>query len=202
MRRGAAIDDKKAETVSFALLENWICYHGVPKHMISDRGGEFIGKVMKLTAKALGIRQLFTTPRMPSTNGMIERLHRFIKERLRVFRSEGKLEVKPGKANWNVYLPYITYAYNSTKNRMTKQSPYAMVYGREPRDPLTLAQGVNPQTIDIPDPDPDESMTEARFIQYRRELDGRLQEARRVYANRREALADSNERLRNEARDN
>ena len=130
------IPDKSAETVAFALLENWICYYGVPKQMISDRGGEFIGRIMKLTARPLGIQQLFTTSHMPSTNGMVERFHRYLKMRLRVRSSERTLNLDPGDSNWNVFLPYIVWSYNSTTNKMTGHSPNQLMFAQAPNDPL------------------------------------------------------------------
>ena len=33
----AAIEDKKAETVARAFFESWICWHGVPILIVSDR---------------------------------------------------------------------------------------------------------------------------------------------------------------------
>jgi transposase InsO family protein len=88
---------------------------------------------MRLTARALGFKQLFTTPRMPSTNGMIERFHGFLKGRVRVWNDQHLLNLEHGEANWNVILPYIVHAYDSTPNKMTGQSPYALVYAVEPR---------------------------------------------------------------------
>ena len=42
----AAIPDKTAVTVARSFFENWICRHGVPRIIISDRGKEFLNKVM------------------------------------------------------------------------------------------------------------------------------------------------------------
>ena len=44
----AAIPDKTAVTVARSFFENWICRHGVPRIIISDRGKEFLNKVSRL----------------------------------------------------------------------------------------------------------------------------------------------------------
>ena len=43
----AAICDKKADTVAKVFFEHWICRHGVPAVIVSDRGKEFLNDTMK-----------------------------------------------------------------------------------------------------------------------------------------------------------
>lgn len=41
-------------------------------------------------------------------------------------------------ANWNQLLPIIEFAYNSSVNRSTGQSPFEVVIGLQPRKPIDL----------------------------------------------------------------
>ena len=43
----AVIEDKKAETVARVFFESWICRHGVPILIVSDRGKDFLNETMK-----------------------------------------------------------------------------------------------------------------------------------------------------------
>ena len=51
----AAIEDKRAETVGKAFFKSWLCRHGVPILIGSDRGKEFLNETMKKLCEWLGI---------------------------------------------------------------------------------------------------------------------------------------------------
>ena len=63
-------------------LERWISLFGPPKFLISDNGSQFLSYIMRHYTQMYGIHHKFTTIYHPETNGAIERLHRWIKERL------------------------------------------------------------------------------------------------------------------------
>jgi len=66
---------------------------------------------------------------------MIERIHRFIKERLRIIAAENNLNFTKWH-DWDNFIPEIQCAYNNTPNNITKVAPYDVVYGHTLRMPF------------------------------------------------------------------
>jgi hypothetical protein len=46
------------------------------------------------------------------------------------------------KSNWKAYVSSLVHAYNSTRHESTGQSPYLLMFGREPRVPVDIAFGI------------------------------------------------------------
>ena len=67
---------------STALLGSWVSRFGIPEHITSDRGGQFVSKLWSSLARLLGIQLHYTTACHPQANGMIERCHRTLKAAL------------------------------------------------------------------------------------------------------------------------
>ena len=138
--------------IATELRANWILKHGVPKQILSDRGAQFTGYIFQILCKLFGIEKVFSSSYHPQTNGMIERFHRFLKERLRCVAHDQDLDFMKGD-DWDIYLPEIEFAYNNTKNVMTGAAPYEIIYGhllRTPTDNI-LKQGVQDTVADIAD---------------------------------------------------
>ncbi len=57
--------------------------------------------------KSNGSKSKFTTTYHPETNGMIERLHRWIKERLALIAFDNGLNFVDGTDDWSLYLNII-----------------------------------------------------------------------------------------------
>lgn len=79
-----------------------------------------------------------TTPYHPMGNGMCERFNRTLLNML------GTLHPAQ-KTNWKKYLSPLVQAYNSTRHESTGQSPYRLMFGREPLLPVDVAFGINNQ---------------------------------------------------------
>ena len=60
-------------------------HHGIPTEFISDRGPQYVSKVMRALLKWLGIKALLTTAYHPQANGQTERMNREIAQYLRLF---------------------------------------------------------------------------------------------------------------------
>jgi hypothetical protein len=116
-----------ASCIVMAIRNNWIYNYGVPDHTLTDRGSYFTGFVYKIFSKIFGFHTLFTTSYHPQTNGRLERFHHYLKERLRVLGIEFDLDYFDND-DWDLYIPNIQFSYNITPNRMTKHSPYDIIY--------------------------------------------------------------------------
>jgi hypothetical protein len=55
---------------------------GLPKVTLSDNGPQFVSTELEQFLKQLGVQHIKSSPRYPQSNGMVERLHRVLRERL------------------------------------------------------------------------------------------------------------------------
>ena len=77
----------------------------------------------------LGIERLTTTSYHPQGNGQVERLNQTI------FQMIGKLS-EDKKAQWDLHLGSIQFAYNSTRSAITGYSPHFLMYHTIPMIPV------------------------------------------------------------------
>ena len=77
---------------------------------------------------------MFTSAYHPETNGMIERFHRYLKERLRTIAKQFELDFVK-RDDWDNYIAEIEFSYNNSINEMTQRAPYEVVYGQLLRQP-------------------------------------------------------------------
>ena len=71
-----AIPNKEAPTIARILTEQVFCRFGALISLLSDRGREIDGVLMREVCRLLGVDKLRTTAYKPSTNSGIERFHR------------------------------------------------------------------------------------------------------------------------------
>ncbi len=69
---------------------------------------------------------------------MIERLHRWIKERSALIAYDNGLNFIDGTDDWSLYLNIIMYQYNITANSMTTHAPSEIIFGRTPTSPKPI----------------------------------------------------------------
>lgn len=115
-----------AAEASRALVERWICTHGAPAALLSDRGSHFVNDTMDKVADWFWIRRLRTSAYTPSTNGALERRHDVIHKALRKF-------VRGNVKNWGMYIQAVTLAINTTVNRSTGRTPFEIMFGEKAR---------------------------------------------------------------------
>ena len=70
--------DQTANTIPKFLYGGYISIFRAPARLLSDRGASFTSSIIKELCKILGIKQLWTTPYHPQTNGLVERSHQTI----------------------------------------------------------------------------------------------------------------------------
>ena len=71
-----ALKNIDTPTVATAFINNFICYFGAPKILLSDRGAQFVSNLMRAVAKRFKIKRITTTSYSPSSNGMVESSNR------------------------------------------------------------------------------------------------------------------------------
>ena len=66
------IPDKQAETVIKAYTEHIYSEAGGSYSILLDRGSEFTTQTFKQVVEELGLKQVFTSPRTPTANAVLE----------------------------------------------------------------------------------------------------------------------------------
>ena len=124
------LPDKKAETVLKAHMNHVYCKHGGSFKILSDNGTEFKNKLMEEVSKELGVEyKVYSPPYRPQSNGRIESFHYFLKACI-------AKHITP-QLEWDVVLPLACAAYNFFPNEHSRESPFFLMFGRDPLLPLT-----------------------------------------------------------------
>ena len=124
-----AVRDATAENVSKFLLESVFLKHGFPKQLISDRGTQFLSQIVENLLKQLSVKHTPTTSYHPQCNGLCERFNKTLCDILSKYVNENQ-------NNWDVLIPYALFAYNTAKQDSTNETPFRLVYGRDPILPI------------------------------------------------------------------
>ena len=102
--------------------------------MLSDNGTEFKNKMFEQISKELWLEyKLYTLPYHPALNGRIEGFHAFLKACI-------TKHVAP-QLEWDVLIPLACVAYNFKPNEHSKESPFFLMFGRDPALPLNTLLG-------------------------------------------------------------
>ena len=123
-----ALPNKEAATVSNAIFNRWICRYGLPQEIVTDNGKEFAAKVADDLYALLKIQHTTTTPYHPQCNAQAEVLNKFVAKYLARIVEQNTLD-------WELYLPPLMFAYNTSVHRTTKATPHFLNFGVEARIP-------------------------------------------------------------------
>ena len=123
--------DQTARTVAKVLIEEWIPHYGVPLRLHSDQGKSFDAEIIRCLCEHYSIQRSRTNPYNPQGNGVCERFNRTLHDLLRTLSKEQKRK-------WPQYIKEMVFFYNSTPHKSTGESPFLMLFGREPHLPLDL----------------------------------------------------------------
>ena len=123
--------NKASMTVATNLLENWCWTFGIPEKFLSDKGKEFRSRVLEDLCSLLDIQRLNTTPGHPQCDGQSEKNVQQVKKMIRA-------HVADDQENWDMGLPQLCFAYNSSIHETTGCSPFEVMFGREPIVPIDL----------------------------------------------------------------
>ena len=104
---------------------------GVPKVIVSDCGTNFTSQLTQEMLTRLGCTPRFNTPGHPEASGMVERFNQTCKNMLyHVIRQHGR--------QWHKFVPLMLWGLREVPYATTGMSPYMLVYGRNPRGPLSI----------------------------------------------------------------
>ncbi|KZS03119.1 Uncharacterized protein APZ42_034227 [Daphnia magna] len=122
-----ALPSADASEVADFLVKCVLLRHGVPRQLTTDQGRCF-------TAEA---------------NGLVERLNHTLADMLSMY-------VSSDHKDWDESLPFVTFAYNTSRHESTGRTPFYLVYGREAVLPIDGALNADPYLVPPPERDPSE----------------------------------------------
>ena len=112
-------------------LVHFITLFGIPKTILTDQGTNFTAELFKQTCNLLKIKQLWSTPYHPQTQGALERSHSTLKEYLKSY-------INNEQNNWPRFVYTAMLAYNTAVHSTTHYSPYELLFGNKPYIPDSI----------------------------------------------------------------
>ena len=115
-----------AATVLDAFYKNIICRCGVPQQLFTDNGSHFRNYLVEVLCQVFGCFKAYAAPYYPEGDGQAERFMRNLNDSLAILCDQNV-------GQWDISIPGIQYAYNTTKHSVTNITPFEMVYGKKPQ---------------------------------------------------------------------
>ena len=153
------IAQQDALTVARAFVEQVILIFGIPQSLLTDQGSNFLSELFANTCKLLKVKRVKTSAYHPQTNGALERTHRVLIEYLRCYILENQTD-------WDKWIPYATFMFNTTPHSATGHTPFELLFGRRANIPGILQK----EAIDV----------RYNYESYAQELQTRLQACHKV----------------------
>ncbi|CAL1583520.1 unnamed protein product [Knipowitschia caucasica] len=125
-----ALPNKSAAEVSATVI-NKLYSFGLVRKIITDQGQEFVNQLNECISSTLNIKNSVSIAHPNQTKRQDERTCKNIKRALRDY-------IKEGHSDWDLYLPAVVYGHNITKQRSTRQTPYFLLFNRNPRQPEVM----------------------------------------------------------------
>ena len=120
---------KSVDTIVSTFINEYLPVHMCPRYILSDNGTEFKNNLMDQVLKQLGIERIFSAPYHPQSNDKLEVFHKYLKPTL-------KKLCEKDPSNWDKYINQVLASYRVTPNLATAETPFFLVYGRDPNLPL------------------------------------------------------------------
>ena len=121
-----ALPSVEASRIAQLLVDEILAWHSAPRTLLSDRCPNFPSSVIQSICQIMNTRLLHTTAYHPQTDGLVERFNATLCEGLSIY-------VSTHQKDWDKHLPLVLFAYCVSPNATTSESPFYLLYGREPR---------------------------------------------------------------------
>ena len=125
--------DKSADTIVSTVINQYLPVDMCSRYILFDNGTEFKNTLIDQVLKQLGTEGIFSAPHHPQSNVKLEMFHTYLKP-----ESLKKLCEKD-LSNWEKYINHVLASYRVTPNLATAETPFYLVYRRDPNLPLTSA---------------------------------------------------------------
>ena len=98
-----------------------------------DYGTQFASQQLGKLCTELDIKQVFSSVEHPQTNGQVESANRVLLRGL-------KRRLEKAKGTWADEVPRIVWAYHTTPQSTTKETPFRLVYGSDAMIPVEIQE--------------------------------------------------------------
>ena len=129
------LPNQEASTIASILVNQLFSRYGCPLVIHSDQGRNFESNLIREVCRHLGIEKSRTSSYHPQGNGLVERFNGTVCAMLSMF-------VADDQRDWDTYLAKVTFAYNTSVHESTKETPFSLFLGRQPRLPADVSCGV------------------------------------------------------------
>ena len=135
-----ALPSTEASRIALLLVNEIMARHSSPRTLLSDRGPNFLASIVKEVCRLINTTRAYTTAYHPQTDGLVERFNGTLAEGLSMY-------VSTHQKDWDQHLSLILFAYRVSPNATTKESPFYLLYGREPRLPIDASLLASPDHL-------------------------------------------------------
>ena len=108
-----------------------ICRFSIPRALVSENEKQFDNAKFRDFCAKLGIKNYYSSPAHPQSNGQAEVTIRTLKAAL-------KTKLEDLKGNWVEYLPEVLWVYRTTQKSATRETPFALAFGTEAIAPVEV----------------------------------------------------------------
>lgn len=115
-----------AEEVVQAFLSKIVLRHGACGVILTDKGSEFMNKIMDEVCERLGIEHVSVPTQVHSANGLAERFNRTLQ--LSLCKATGTVSTI---AEWDSLIEAAVFSYNTAYQEALQDSPFFMIHGRD-----------------------------------------------------------------------
>ena len=127
-----AVPTIDAHVIAKLCVHEIIGRHGAPRTLLSDRGHNFLSKLLKEICRLVNTEKVFTTSNHPQTDGLVERLNGILLHSLSKY-------VSSDQKHWDEHLHSVLSAYRVSPSEVIGDSAFFLLYGREPRLPMDVS---------------------------------------------------------------
>ncbi|XP_030923053.1 uncharacterized protein K02A2.6-like [Quercus lobata] len=116
------------------LWRNIVMRFGVSDSLVFDNGPQFNSKAFCEFCSDFGIKNKYSTPAYPQSNGQAEAINKTIMNGLnfnKMIMNGLKKRLEGTKGKWAEELPIVLWAYQTTLIRSTGETPFFLTYGVE-----------------------------------------------------------------------
>ena len=121
--------NKNAETICDAYRSHIYCMFRGGSRILTDNGSEFKNLEMRQVCETLGVKHIFPQCIHHSQTAVLEGWHR-------LFKASIAKHIQGGGVKWDELVPLAVSAYNFFPCQSSKESPFILMFGRDPITPV------------------------------------------------------------------